>query len=230
VRYGIFCAMPAEAKPLLARMQVCSRQQIAGRDVALGQWHGMDTAVITAGVGKVHAAAAVQLLIDRFDIRALIIAGTAGAMDPSLKIGDLVLADAMAYHDVAPGLLAQFHPQLPHIDYLPDPALCRSVRQALDKAGMSVQTGRFVTGDAFIDQQGRQHICQTFAPLCTDMESCAAAQVCALYRLPFAALRAVSDTPQRSGLATFEENCAYAADRCAQALEAVFSEFSAQSA
>lgn len=221
MKYGIFCAVQAESAPIKARMHITNTHFLGGREIVEGIFGNQQIVLITGGVGKVAAGAAAQILIDRFGIDMLLAAGTAGAMDEELSICDLVLAQTVAYHDVVPGLLKQFCPVLPEVDYLTDPAFTDLAEKTAAQMGMPLKKGRFVTGDAFIAQEGRDEILQKFNPLCTDMETAALAQVAAIYALPFAALRAVSDTPRKSGLATFEENCAAAAKICAQALEKI---------
>ena len=68
-----------------------------------------------------------------------------------------------------------------------------------------------MTGEAFITDEGRAEINARFAPLTVDMETAAMAHVCYVNRVPFAAIRSVTDTADHSGIGTFEENCARAA-------------------
>lgn len=65
-------------------------------------------------------------------------------------------------------------------------------------------------GEAFITDEGRAEINARFAPLTVDMETAAMAHVCYVNRVPFAAIRSVTDTADHSGMGTFEENCARA--------------------
>ena len=67
-----------------------------------------------------------------------------------------------------------------------------------------------VTGESFITDEGRQKICDEFAPLTVDMETASIAHVCYVNRIPFIAIRCVTDTADHNGVENFEENCARA--------------------
>ena len=54
-----------------------------------------------SGVCKVNAAIATQILLDRFAAHIVVNAGTAGSMDDTVRLFDTVIAERMAYHDVA---------------------------------------------------------------------------------------------------------------------------------
>ena len=72
--------------------------------------------------------------------------------------------------------------------------------------GVKLVYGKEVTGESFVDREGREQIVAAHSPLGVDMETAAAAQVCALNRVPFLALRTVTDTPFESGLEVFGKN------------------------
>ena len=59
--------------------------------------------------------------------------------------------------------------------------------------------GRMVSGEPFITDDGRQKICNKFAPLTVDMETAGIAHVCYVNGIPFIAIRCVTDTAEHSG-------------------------------
>ena len=70
-----------------------------------------------------------------------------------------------------------------------------------------------VTGEIFIDCQGREALTGRFAAeglLAADMETAAVAQACLANSVPFCAIRAISDTEQECGLDAFWLNVAKA--------------------
>ena len=69
----------------------------------------------------------------------------------------------------------------------------------------SVFTGKIVTGETFIDQDGRDRIIKSYNPQCVDMETASIAHVCYANTIPFVAIRSVSDTPFESGSVAFEK-------------------------
>lgn len=84
--------------------------------------------------------------------------------------------------------------------------------------------GRTVTGDVFIEQDGRESIIERFDPICCDMETAAAAHVCRAMGVSFNCVRAISDTEDEAGLGSFEKNVAFAAQKAFDGVCAVLSE------
>lgn len=76
-----------------------------------------------------------------------------------------------------------------------------------------------VTGEAFIDQDGREEIIENHNPLCVDMETASIAHVCYVNQIPFAAIRSISDTPHESGNESFEKHVIQAASASIQVLK-----------
>ncbi|MDE6915434.1 MAG: 5'-methylthioadenosine/S-adenosylhomocysteine nucleosidase [Lachnospiraceae bacterium] len=87
--------------------------------------------------------------------------------------------------------------------------LSKSAVNSICPAG-KVVWGRMVTGESFITDEGRQKICDAFAPLTVDMETASIAHVCYVNGIPFIAVRCVTDTAEHSGIDNFDENCAKA--------------------
>ncbi len=52
-----------------------------------------------SGVGKVNAARTTQILIDKLNVKSVINVGSAGALNPILNIGDIVIAEKLIQHD-----------------------------------------------------------------------------------------------------------------------------------
>ena len=71
----------------------------------------------------------------------------------------------------------------------------------------SVRLGRTVTGEKFIEDDFRDAINQKYAPLSVDMETAGIAHVCYVNKIPFIAIRSITDTATHSGMDQFEENC-----------------------
>ena len=131
-------------------------------------------------------------------------------MSPALGLFETAVTTECAYHDVAEAILTESHPRLPSVWFASDPDLLAACRRAAERAPGRVHFGRTVTGEAFITDEGRAEINARFAPLTVDMETAAMAHVCYVNRIPFAAIRSVTDTADHSGIGTFEENCARA--------------------
>ena len=221
MRIGIIAASEAEINPLLAVMRETSQETHAMLRFHVGMWGSHEIVALYCGVCKVNAALATQLLIDRYQVDRMIMTGVAGAIDPTLRIGDTVIASEAAYHDVVPAVLQQYHPYLDSVYFPADVDMVAGLQEAAHAGpyAANTTTGRMVTGEAFIEQEGRQQIIDAHHPLCVDMESAAMAHVCYVNSIPFAVVRSISDTPAESGMNTFEENCDMAAKRSVALLQ-----------
>lgn len=67
--------------------------KINGRSFITGKLAGKDVVLFLSGVSMVNAAMNSQLAIDRFSLKAVVFSGIAGGVDPTLHIGDVVIAD-----------------------------------------------------------------------------------------------------------------------------------------
>ena len=76
--------------------------------------------------------------------------------------------------------------------------------------------GTMVTGEQFIEDEKREEINQKFDPLSTDMETAGVAHVCYVNRIPFLAVRTITDTVTHQGIETFDQNCEAASEISAE--------------
>jgi adenosylhomocysteine nucleosidase len=215
---GIISALNEEIEPLLPSVEDAEASKWGRRTVHRGKMGDHHVAAIAGGVGKVKAAACTQFLIDRFSIEVLICTGVAGAVNPRLKAGDIVISKKALQHDFDPGdpqLLKKFRRHWLQAD-------ANLVKLALD-AGKEAdladrcRAGKVLTGDqAIVSQERRQWLWDTFRADCVDMESAAAAQVCRQNGVPWVVVRAISDSAAEGGIAEFRRNLALSAGVAAE--------------
>ena len=79
-----------DGRDVTVRGFVFRQGTIGGRPVVVGR----------TGTGKVNAAIAATVLIGHFSPAAMFFSGTAGAVDPALAPGDVVIGTAVAHHDI----------------------------------------------------------------------------------------------------------------------------------
>lgn len=156
--------------------------------------------------GPVHAALGAQALIFHFGAKSLISVGSAGALDPDLSPGDLVIARRAVAHDAGRFLGQRFEPtgvigrdELGRVGHRrafdADPALVASALAAVRALGRETRCGTVVTGNQVVFSTARKRwLQQTFAALAVEMETAAVAQVAVAHGLPWVAVRAISDT------------------------------------
>ncbi len=215
---GIIGAVENEINPFIASMSNINTEKYAILSFHKGTYRNIDVVALFCGVGKVNAAIAAQILIDKYQVSQIIVIGAAGAISEALHIGDTVIASEAAYHDVADEILTEYHPRMKSIYFAADKSMVSNISRA-NAHDSSVVTGRMVTGEAFINQNGRKEIIEKYIPLCVDMETASVAHVCYANAIPFAAIRSMSDTPGESGNSVFEKHLKTAAEKSVAVLK-----------
>ncbi len=162
-----------------------------------------------AGVGKVAAARAGALLIAAGARRALLVAGVCGALRRNMKVGDLIHCARTAQADLA---LREGR----ELD--PDGTLLATWRRVVPGSA-----GWFLTADRpVLSPWRRLRLARAFAgPCVADMETAAVARVADFAGVPWAALRAVTDSAGFGAGGHFRANFPTQAGRAAGTVEAL---------
>jgi len=225
MKIGILCAGDREAAPFFPMLCSIRTTEKAMLKFVEGRMENVNVVVLFSGVCKVNAAIAAQVLIDTFHCEAIINAGTAGALSTELQLFDTAISTEAAYHDVDEGILTEFHPWMQDIWFKSDEGLLQIARAAADQIPSKYRTvfGRMVTGEAFIADDMRERLSSKYQPLSVDMETAAVAHVCYVNRVPFIAVRTMTDTADHSSSASFEQNCTKAAAISAEFVRAMLS-------
>lgn len=209
MKVGIICASDDELAPFLPLIKECEKTEKAKLRFYEGKICGVQTVAVFSGVCKVNAAIAAQILIDEFGVKVIVNSGTAGGIDPELKIFDTVISTEVCYHDVAKDILTEFHPWMDTVYFQADNRLVELSKAAVQENGIMgrVFWGRMVTGESFITNEKRQKLIDEFSALTADMETAGIAHVCYVNSIPFISIRCVTDTFEHSGTECFEKNC-----------------------
>src|SRR5215218_3517317 len=93
---GILTATPEELAAVRERLDIVGAREVHGPTRV---WRGEGVVLALCGIGKVNAAAAATLLLVLYGAKTLIFSGVAGALDPELEVGAVLLADRLAIHD-----------------------------------------------------------------------------------------------------------------------------------
>lgn len=204
---AIMSAMAEEIDLYLETCTIGERHERAGLTLHEATYHGHDLVLVKAGVGKVNAAMCTQLLIDKFDVDAVVCTGSAGALHDNFEIGDIVVAEDCVQHDLDVSFLGLPRGAVPFSDLRFFAASAPLVAQAcaVDLSGHRVRRGRVCTGDRFIqDEAARDAIHDELGGDCVEMEGAAVGQVCALNDVPFLLVRAISDRADGSSNVDFQ--------------------------
>lgn len=208
---GIIGAMDEEVEELKQLMSIDKTEEKANLTFYVGTLHEKNIVVVRCGIGKVNAAICTQILIDQYDVDAIINVGVAGAIHKDLDIGDIVISSDAVYHDfdvTAFGHKKGFIPRMDNSYFKADAELIIEAKDAVatlpdqPKAFIS----RIVSGDQFVaSQEVKQEIGTYFDAYCTEMEGAAIAHTCELNEKPFVVIRAISDKADHSAEMNFDE-------------------------
>lgn len=100
MKIGIIAAMPEELAYLVQHLDNAQEQVVLGNTYHTGTIASHEVVLVESGIGKVMSAMSVAILADHFQVDALINTGSAGAVAEGIAVGDVVIADKLAYHDV----------------------------------------------------------------------------------------------------------------------------------
>ncbi len=208
---GILCASEEELAPFLQVLQEECAVEKAMLTFHQGMIGTIRAVAVYSGVCKVNAAIAAQLLVDAFQTACIINAGTAGAVAEHLHCFDTVIATKTAYYDVEQEILTEYHPWMPSAWFPVDGRLLELSRE-LFAGEQSVAFGPLVSGEQFVEGTARAAVQSAYAPLAADMETAGVANVCYVNKVPFFAVRTITDTPDHEGQQVFEQNCIKASE------------------
>ena len=218
MRIGIFAAEQQEIENIQQSLQ---GQKIEKAGLTFYKAvRGAHTIVsVCGGIGKVNAAICTQLLISEFHAEIIINTGTAGGLNDSLHVFDLVVSIDAVQHDVDVSVFGYAKGQ---IAGTPSPfwkadddlraAFMKTFTQlkndhAEDFAHTdSMIAGRIASGDRFIlDPKVKQEIISTFHADCVEMEGAAVAQTCVMNAVPFVILRCISDNAGEPAAISYQQ-------------------------
>lgn len=200
MKLGIIGAMQEEVDMLLRSTGPCTTRTRGGREFALCSLHGHELVVCRSGIGKVSAGATAAILAEHFAAEAVINSGIAGGIGRGLRICDIVISTATAYHDFDLSAFGYAPGQLPeHPQRFPAAArLLEAARAAIPNLAdlHTVHEGLIVSGDQFVSSREAIARILTLYPeaLATEMEGAAIGQICTEYALPYLVIRAISDS------------------------------------
>ncbi len=225
---GIIGAMPQEVQALAEHLTDKKTTEIAGITLHSGLLNGVPVVVMQSGIGKVNAAIATTLLIEKFSPKAIINTGSAGGLGKGLSVGDVVIGENVTHHDVdvtafgyVAGQMAGMPENYPCDGRLAD--IAQSCTQAFD--GASVHHGQVVSGDQFIASSQRFNDITTTFPnaQAVEMEAAAIAQTCYRFDVPFIVIRAISDLANEQASVSFDEFIEQAGKQSAEMVMAMLS-------
>ena len=206
-------AVDTELAPLLEALGSPEPRDIRGFRFWEGTVSGRDIVVSRTEVGMVNAAVATVILIQEYHPSVIINQGTAGAADPDLRAGDMVLATAsvplgairtaprkrgegvaVSGWELLPRLLRERGERVRYERFETDREVLATARKLAYDGGRLVP-GIVGSGDQWnreIDKLLWAH--ETLGIVSEDMETAAVHQVAHIFGVPFFATRIISNS------------------------------------
>ena len=207
-KIAIMGAMEEEIEPLLAHFDNVNIVEFANNKYYEVNYKGVEIVIAYSKIGKVFASLTAATMIEKFECDTLLFSGVAGAINPELKIGDLIIADKLCQHDL--DITAFGHPN----GFVPGGSVfvetsekLRTIAKDVAKENeLNVIEGTIATGDQFVHSSERKEFIEsTFKADALEMEGASVAVVCDSLNVPFFVLRAISDSADGGADIDFDE-------------------------
>ena len=207
-KLAIMGAMQEEIDPLLEFFKDYKTIEYADNKYYEVNYKGFDIVIAHSKIGKVFASLTASTLIQKFSCDTLLFSGVAGAINPKLQIGDLIIADKLCQHDL--DITAFGHP----CGFVPGGKVfvetTKNLRDLAIKVAneneLKIIVGTIATGDQFVHSNERKDFIEkTFNADALEMEGASVAVVCDALNIPFFILRAISDTADMDAGFDFDE-------------------------
>ena len=203
MKIGIVIADEYEYIPFkqYALTKNCTEQPFHGRESLSYCENGKEVVAVQCGIGKVNAATAAAFLIAE-GCGVILSAGLSGAIR-GLRRGDMIAARQYVECDFDLTAIGRALGEKPGQEYIYQ-ADERLLKIAMDLDGMkSVAVG---TGDLFLSDKEKSALyAETFGIQAFDMETTAEASVCFFDRIPFLAIRKISDDADDAATTDYTE-------------------------
>lgn len=201
-------------------------KKVHGLTFIVGKLKGRNVVLAKTGVGKVNAAMAVTVLLISFKPTEVIFTGIAGALNPNLRLGDIVIASQTVQYDFGSlmpeglqnwGMKNPINDKTNPIFYLSDSVLLNSAINSANvlvinkiKIGRKVWSptitkGTVVTGDMFVASAVKsKELREKYNADAVEMEGGAVAQVCYQYDVPCLVIRSLSDSADENAKKNYD--------------------------
>lgn len=225
---GIMSAMPEENDRIVAEIEGPKRETKWGnRLYHQGYLWGLPCVVVFSRWGKVAAATTTTHLICDLGVREIIFTGVAGSADPSVTLGDVVVARQLYQHDMnasplfppyeIPLLAKSSFESTQDLRSEATKAAQEFIRQDLPKQvsptlrhsigirDPKAVVGDIASGDRFFAHRSDVEQLKSSLPqiACVEMEGAAVAQVCHEHDVRFCVIRTISDSADESAEVDF---------------------------
>ncbi|MCI2235491.1 5'-methylthioadenosine/adenosylhomocysteine nucleosidase [Helicobacter sp. 14348-15] len=215
---GILGAMQEEISPLLEHYKTYETIAFGGNTFYKVSLSNKTLIIACSRIGKVHSSLSAATMILYFSCDKIIFNGVAGGINPSYKIGDLVIGEKLCQHDVDITIFG--HP----FGYFSDSKIFTQTDETLNELAkevakdlnITIHQGTIATGDQFIsNKEKKEWIKNEFNADAIEMEGASVAVVCDNLNTPLCVIRAISDNAGDEALISYEEFLEHSAKQSA---------------
>ncbi|MBQ8837355.1 MAG: 5'-methylthioadenosine/adenosylhomocysteine nucleosidase [Clostridia bacterium] len=195
---GIICAMKIEADAIRASLADTKTETVSGVEFTTGTLHGKEIVIAVCGIGKVFAAVCTEAMIIKYSPELIVNSGVAGTLTDALSIGDIAIAKDLVQHDMDTSALGDpvgLVSGINKIYFEADENAVKAFENAVKEVGANSVVGTIASGDQFMSDTAKKNaIRDRFDAIACEMEGAAIAHVAYVNGVPFAVLRAISDS------------------------------------
>ncbi|MBW5411140.1 5'-methylthioadenosine/adenosylhomocysteine nucleosidase [Brachyspira hampsonii] len=210
-RIAIIGAMDSEITNFKGMIENIEEIEIANIIYYKGTLCGKNIVLLKSGIGKVNAAIATTIAIERFNVEKIIFTGVAGSGNPDYDISDIVISKDLIEHDfdtsdldgeeltvLVKGYDKNYYPA--------DASLIQLAKESAQKVitDNKIYIDTIATGDQFVgNNQKVKQIHNKFKAGAIEMEGAAVAHAALMYKVPFVVIRSLSDKADSDAVVDF---------------------------
>ena len=195
---GIIAAMEKEMAGIEAVIENKKEEIVSGIKFVSGTVYGKEVVCAVCGIGKVFAAICAEAMIIKYNPDVIINSGVAGTLTDKLSIADVAISTGLVQHDMDTSFLGDpvgLISGINVVEFKADENVCNIIKESVEELGINYVEGVIASGDQFIANNNvKTKIIENFGAIACEMEGGSMAQVCYVNKVPFCAIRSISDT------------------------------------
>ena len=186
----ILGALREEISQIRKLMTVKEQFKAKHADVWIGTWEGVSIVLVRTGIGKDCALIAMKEVLKRTVPALVLSVGYAGALDLSLNVGDLVVADKILEIDLGTNFSKSYPVNPPKLDLF---------KELVSQKEIRIYKGSLLTVNQVIsDSSTKKELGEGHKALAVDMETSSLIAHSIEKQIPFASIRVISDSMDQS--------------------------------
>jgi len=179
-RIAIIGAIKEEIAGIKQEMQITHTLRWQTGNAFVGEWQGAPIVLVRSGMGRERARRALVEVAEKWELKEVISIGYAGALDLSLEVGDLVVADQVIE-------IGSSRPGEEVKSYSLDKEIFKTIAGARGRILLTVDR-------VAATSEEKKQLRDTYSAVAVDMETSALAAEAQARNLSFISVRAITDT------------------------------------